>query len=504
MRRNGSVDNVVCGASLAATDSTRRFTPEDWSFERSTYRARPATIVLEMGLDASLARFAQPLRGSESESKGCMRPTSGRRCALLLAGAVALALWLAALCGASTTSTGNHSRWNRIELVYASPGALRRALRANPARVLRLLTPLHAAEVRPLGDAQAYLRAIRRMPGISAARPVIDQSASSDQEHTLGATPTPYGEAYEWQYYATGVDRVPPTVLAAARDITIGVVDTGADLTAPDLSGRIVGVYNARTGAQNVTDLNGHGTFVASLAGGSATEGAMVAGFGGEARLLIVKVADSAGLTDIDIASGILYAVRHGSRVINLSFAGRISSPVEESAINYAAKRGVLLVAAAGNDALEGNPAEYPAALLQPLGSNGVGGLGLVVGASDYQGKSAPFSESGSFVSLAAPGASVFGAVSPRSSATAFPRSTFATPGVAGLYGFASGTSFAAPEVSGAAALVWAADPALTAREVADLLKQTASGRGSWTPDLGFGVIDVAAAVNRAIGMSSQ
>ena len=67
-----------------------------------------------------------------------------------------------------------------------------------------------------------------------------------------------------------------------------------------------------------------------------------------------------------------------------------------------------------------------------------------------------------------------------------------------GRYGYGSGTSFAAAEVSGAAALVWAADPALTAQRVARLLEETASGHGTWTRDLGFGVVDVAAAVGRA------
>jgi subtilisin family serine protease len=69
-----------------------------------------------------------------------------------------------------------------------------------------------------------------------------------------------------------------------------------------------------------------------------------------------------------------------------------------------------------------------------------------------------------------------------------------------GLYGYSSGTSFSAPQVAGAAALVWAANPQLTAQQVAQILKQTASGQGRWTPDLGFGVIDVAAAVAMAQG----
>jgi subtilisin family serine protease len=126
-----------------------------------------------------------------------------------------------------------------------------------------------------------------------------------------------------------------------------------------------------------------------------------------------------------------------------------------------------------------GNPVEYPAALLQPVGSNGNGGTGLVVGASDAGGR-ASFSGSGSWISLAAPGVDVYGALG------------------RGRYGHGSGTSFAAAEVSGAAALVWAANPLLTARQVARILEETASGQGTWTPDLGYGVVDAAAAVARA------
>ena len=71
---------------------------------------------------------------------------------------------------------------------------------------------------------------------------------------------------------------------------------------------------------------------------------------------------------------------------MNLSLGGTSTSSVEASAIDYAAAHGVLVVAAAGNDFAGGNPTMYPAALVQPLGSDGVGGKGLAVGASDAVG----------------------------------------------------------------------------------------------------------------------
>jgi serine protease len=121
------------------------------------------------------------------------------------------------------------------------------------------------------------------------------------------------------------------------------------------------------------------------------------------------------------------------------------------------------------------------------------------VGASTQTGSRAAFSNSGSWISLAAPGVNVFGDLSSLSPVAMYPRSPL--PGSqSGLYGYSSGTSFSAPQVAGAAALVWAANPQLTAQQVAQILKQTASGQGRWTPDLGFGVIDVAAAVALAQG----
>ena len=239
---------------------------------------------------------------------------------------------------------------------------------------------------------------------------------------TLGVVSTPAGGAYEWQWYATGVDRVPATILAAAARTTIAIVDTGADLSAPALAGKVRASYDVRTGGRAVGDASGHGTFVASIAGGSTADGGAVAGFGGAARLLIVKVGDGTSVSDVDVAAGIVRSVQSGARIVNVSLAGRTRSAVEASAVAYAARHGVLVVAAAGNDALAGNPLEYPAALLRPVGSNGAGGLGLAVGASGMDGRRAPFSEHGSFLSLAAPGTTVFGAVASTARASLFAR----------------------------------------------------------------------------------
>jgi subtilisin family serine protease len=388
-----------------------------------------------------------------------------------------------------------------VEVTYASTASLRAALVRHPAVLVQDIPALRVAEVLPTGDATRYIRSLRRVSGIVAARPAVARAEADVPGLTLGVVSTPAGGAYEWQWYATGVDRVPATILAAAARTTIAIVDTGADLSTPALAGKVRAAYDVRSGSSSIADRSGHGTFVASIAGGSTSAGGAVAGFGGAARLLVVKVGDGTSVNDVDVAAGIVRSVQSGARIVNVSLAGRARSAVEASAVAYAARHGALVVAAAGNDALAGNPAEYPAALLRPVDSAGDGGLGLAVAASGMDGRRAKFSEHGSFLSLAAPGTTVFGALASTARALSFARAE--PPGApAGLYGFASGTSYAAPQVSGAAALVWAADPQLSAQQVAAVLEQTASGSGAWTPELGYGVLDVAAGVDLALRLA--
>jgi subtilisin family serine protease len=380
-----------------------------------------------------------------------------------------------------------------IAVGYRSDADLIRVVADGRATVLHRIRALHVAEVVPhVADFAANARSSRGIRFVQ--RPVRRRS---HLEPALFAM-TNLGVPYEWQFAATHADGVPLPVVRAASSVTIAVIDTGVDLTAPDISAKAPRVVSLR--GIDARDLNGHGTFVSSLAAGSVTNSEGMAGFGGDARLLVIKASRNDGsLTDLDEANAIVYAVDHGARVINLSVGGPDTSYTERRGIQYAADHGVLVVAAAGNEHDQGNPVEYPAGLVQPPGSNGRGGVGLAVGATTMDGGRASFSNTGSQLSLAAPGKDVFSAVSSFADPHSYPR--IPLPGsLSGNYGFASGTSFAAPEVAGAAALVFAANPLLRAQDVAAILKQTASGHGTWTPELGFGQLDVAAAVARAQG----
>lgn len=420
-------------------------------------------------------------------------PLSSRhipRLPALLAAAVAVAAF-AAQSGSTSTPATSHA-----VVGFRSNEQLADALKRFPgARIVRRVPHMKTVEVELPGKASE----LSGLPGISFAHEPLRRT--TQVEPALVAMFRP-GLPYEWQYVVTRENEVPEAILRAASAFKIAVVDTGLDVTHPDIAAKAPETWDIVRHRTNVADKDGHGTFVSALAAGSVNNNEGIAGFGGDARLMMVKAVGAGdSFSDVDEAAAIVYAVDHGANIINLSIGGEGTSPLEQRAVQYAASHNVLLVAAAGNEYEDGNPIEYPAAALQPPGSKGQGGVGLSVAASTMAGKRAFFSNTGSQISLAAPGDNVFGAVADSSPRDWWPR--YALPGsLAGLYGWSSGTSFSSPEVAGAAALVWAANPSLTAQEVAGILKATASGRGKWNPRLGYGVIDVAAAVQSASGQT--
>lgn len=366
-----------------------------------------------------------------------------------------------------------------VSVGYTTPRAL------HGLHVVARIDALHTAKVSVPGlRAERQLRARPGIRFVQSTHPRLETSGPSFPTATAAFGP-------EWQWTAMHADLVPSWVGQAASSITIAVIDTGADTTVPTLAAKSPITYNIVTGTSAVHDAVGHGTFVASLAGGSTGNPTGMSGFGGDAKLMIVQAnRGGVGFSDIDEANAIVWAVDNHANIINLSIGGTQTSLVERAAIDYATSHGVLLVAAAGNAAQLGDPTIYPAAL--------IGASGLVVGASTARGARAPFSTTGTYVDVLAPGVDVLGALAGGIPSGLF--SPVATPGALGNYAVGSGTSYAAPEVSGTAALVWAANPSLNASGVAAILEATASSRGLWSQDLAFGTVDVAAAVQRATG----
>jgi len=213
-----------------------------------------------------------------------------------------------------------------------------------------------------------------------------------------------------------------------------------------------------------------HGTAVASLIAGNADS---VLGVAPGADLLSVKVMSDEGTGDaFTVAKGIIEAVDRGADILCLCFGSRSSSTILEQAVAYAMERDVLLVAAAGNDALPrvSYPARYEAV--------------VAVAAVDAKAEHLYFSNRGSELDLAAPGAGV---------AVSQPE---------GDSVFFSGTSVAVPFVVGTAAMLLSEDPGLKPGELEDLLTRYTNDTGAPGSDdhYGTGVLDVGRLMERDQG----
>lgn len=265
--------------------------------------------------------------------------------------------------------------------------------------------------------------------------------------------------AFRWVFTRTGfVDAWSRTLGSAS--VVVAVVDTGVSAT-PDLRGALLAGRDVVGGSDDASDLNGHGTEVASVLAARTDNAVGLAGACGRCSVLPVRVAGADGSAAVgDIAAGIDWAVDHGARIVNVSFAVDEPAGVLADAVAYAQRHDVLVVAAAGNDASA--RADYPAAY------DGV----LSVEAARSDDTPYPFSNHGAAVMLAAPGCAVVGTRR-------------------GRYASACGTSIAAPLVAGAAALLAAAHPDATAAQLADALERGAARAG----DARYGRLDVARAL---------
>jgi membrane-anchored mycosin MYCP len=264
--------------------------------------------------------------------------------------------------------------------------------------------------------------------------------------------------------------------LTQGQGVTVAVIDSGVDGRVPQLAGHVlpgIDIVNGKGRADD--DCLGHGTFVAGIIAAQPAQGIGFAGIAPGVQILPVRqTSNGQDGTGSGMAAAITAAVDSGAKVINISAASSIPSEQLQAAVAYARRHDVLIVAAADNQAKEGDPRSYPASY------PGV----LAVGAIDQAGKRSDFSETGDFIDLVAPGDGVL---------------SLGTGGSGHLVG--DGTSFAAPFVAGVAALVRAYRPGLTADQVLRRLELTADHPGVSLPDkqFGWGVVNPYSAVATAL-----
>jgi len=217
------------------------------------------------------------------------------------------------------------------------------------------------------------------------------------------------------------------------KGITIAILDTGCDINHPDLQERIIGGKNFTDddngNSEIYMDYNGHGTHVAGTIGASGSDSGLT-GVAPEVSLLIVKVLNGQGSGQYDwIINGIYYAIEQGADIISMSLGGPEDVEELHAAVKKAVEAQILVVCAAGN---EGDGLASTEELGYPAAYNEV----ISVGAVDLERNSSRFSNSNREVDLVAPGEEIL--------------STF----LDGKYASLTGTSMAAPHVSGALALI--------------------------------------------------
>lgn len=292
-------------------------------------------------------------------------------------------------------------------------------------------------------------------------------------------------DPYQWAFAEVGksVISAPQTweIQREASNVKIAILDTGIDIDHPDLisnlwnnPGEIPGNgidddnngfvddlhgYSFVSNSADVDDVDGHGTHVAGIAAAQGDNGIGVSGVAWSADLVAVKVLNDQGLGTLEgVIKGIEYANTIGAKILNMSFGGSQRSTGIEKVIGQVQLAGGIAVVAAGNEfvSLDESPS-YPAAYNNPNIFS--------VTASDRNGMIAGFANySVDKVDLAAPGTEIYSTI----------------PVEKGSYGFKSGTSMAAPMVSGALALIEARFPNANAQRKIELIMEGLDRDKTW------------------------
>jgi thermitase len=255
-------------------------------------------------------------------------------------------------------------------------------------------------------------------------------------------------------------------ISTGSSDVIVAVVDSGLDTAHIEFSGRVVSPHDEIDNDSVPQDTCAHGTHVTGIAAAQGNNGVGVAGMAWGVRVMPVRVLNQSYTcsgSEENIAAGIDWAVNHGARIINLSLGGprnfgqtcEQTYPTMGNAVQDALDAGVLVVAASGNS---NGPVICPAAM------DGV----IAVGSTTSSDTRSSFSNYGPELDLTAPGSGIYSTVP-------------------GGYDDNSGTSMAAPHVSGLAALLWSAKPLLTRTQVTDIMQNSAVDLGTPDWDLYFG-----------------
>jgi subtilisin family serine protease len=349
----------------------------------------------------------------------------------------------------------------RAMVAYDAPSAATRAVAAAGGRVVGGIPALRALQVAfPTPAARAAaLPLLAAAPGVRYVQPErVYEAHRRPKDPYLG---------YQWGLFKVGAEQAWAKEVGTRTIVTVAVLDTGVDLRHPDLAGRIVAGRDLANNDDDPMDDHSHGTHVAGIIAAQTNNKVGVAGMSWGARILPLKVlAEDGKGSDCDVAYGMVLGADAGAKVLNMSLGseGASCGLLTQEAVDYARDAGSLPVVSSGNGAEEGNRSASPA--------NCDGVIG--VGATDPNDKIAKFSTHHPYVDVSAPGVGVL--------------STYFDPKTGRhTYASQSGTSMAAPFVSGLAALLMSKNPAWTIDQVEQRIVATADDRGKKGKDDYFG-----------------
>ena len=272
-------------------------------------------------------------------------------------------------------------------------------------------------------------------------------------KHSFVPNDTDYSKQYSHLFAnsQTGWD-----ISTGGNNVTIAVLDTGVNGTHPDLQANMINGYNTfenKIIPSNVNgDDHGHGTHVAGIAAARGNNANGIAGVSWNCKIMSVKVLNEyGGGTDASVAEGIVWAIdnKGSSRmVINMSLGGSFYSQLLFDAVNYAIRKGIVVVAAMGNSGYT--------SILYPAAYRGV----MAVGSSNKDDQISYFSTGGAHISVAAPGSDIY------------------STSYNGSYVEKSGTSMATSFVAGLCSLLLSRNSSLTPGQVKSIIEQTADDKG--------------------------
>jgi subtilisin family serine protease len=324
---------------------------------------------------------------------------------------------------------------------------------------------------------QSELRIVDLPPGLEkqsveklARHPHIE-FAELDEIVPLGASNDPYFGS-QWHLPKTRDDAA--WSISAGEGVTIAILDTGVDVSHPDLKDRMVAGYNFYNGNSDSSDVYGHGTAVAGTAAASLNNGTGVASPAGAAWIMPLRISAADGSASYStMATALNWAADKGARIANLSYQKACGSASVQSAANYMRSKGGLVVVSAGNSGVQEAFAASDAL--------------ICVSATDASDSRASWSSYGAYVDVAAPGAGIY------------------TTTRGGGYGAWNGTSFSSPLTAGILAQMMSANPSLPAGDVQQLLYSTAVDLGASGADTqyGKGRVDAYAAVQAALNATT-